>query len=39
MIGLKKRDVKKMLKYGAKLSGVPVSGTQGQKYRLRLTKL
>ncbi|OUN91127.1 hypothetical protein [Blautia sp. An46] len=25
MIGLKKRDVKKMLKYGAKLSGVPVS--------------
>lgn len=29
MIKLKKRDVKKMLKYGAKLSGVPLSEIQG----------
>lgn len=29
MIRLKKRDVKKMLKYGAKLSGVPLSEIQG----------
>ena len=28
MIRLKKRDVKKMLKYGAKLSGVPLSEIQ-----------
>lgn len=28
MIRLKKRDVKKMLKYGAKLSGVPLSQIQ-----------
>ena len=29
MIKLKKRDVKKMLKYGAKLSGVPLTEIQG----------
>lgn len=29
MIRLKKRDVKNMLKYGAKLSGVPLSEIQG----------
>lgn len=29
MIRLKKRDVKKMLKYEAKLSGVPLSEIQG----------
>ena len=28
MIGLKKRDIKKMLKQGAKLSGVPLSEIQ-----------
>ena len=28
MVRLKKRDVKKMLKYGAKLSGVPLSEIQ-----------
>ena len=28
MIRLKKRDIKKMLKYGAKLSGVPLSEIQ-----------
>lgn len=28
MLRLKKRDVKKMLKYGAKLSGVPLSEIQ-----------
>ena len=29
MIALKKRHVKKMLKYGAKLSGVPLSEIEG----------